>query len=134
MRVDLPDIGDSAVLEAQFSEADVDAFAALSGDTNPLHLESAEGKRLGFDGRIVHGMLTASLISRLLGTSLPGRGTVYLSQDLRFLKPVYPRQLLRSQVTVTEKRADKAILTLSTRVWADEELALDGQATVLVRG
>lgn len=129
----IPSIGERASLNASFSAEDLEVFARLSGDTNPLHLDDSEGRSLGFAGRIAHGILTASLISRLLGTQLPGRGTIYLSQSMRFLRPVYPGETLRAEVEVTETRPEKAIVTLDTRVWASDDLAIDGSAVVLVR-
>jgi acyl dehydratase len=129
----IPKIGDRAAVEASFSVEDLRAFANLSGDMNPLHLDDSEGRSLGFAGRIAHGMLTASLISRLLGTQLPGRGTIYLSQSMRFLRPVYPDEALRAEVEVTAARPEKSILTLATKVWARDELAIDGEAVVLLR-
>jgi 3-hydroxybutyryl-CoA dehydratase len=129
----IPQVGERASVEATFSAEDIRLFANLSGDTNALHLDDSEGRSLGFAGRIAHGMLTASLISRLLGTQLPGRGTIYLSQSIRFLRPVYPGEALRAEVEVTETRPEKRIVTLDTRVWARDELAIDGSAVVLLR-
>ena len=129
----IPPVGERASVEASFSIEDIRLFAKLSGDANPLHLDDSEGRALGFSGRIVHGMLTASLISRLLGTQLPGRGTIYLSQSMRFLRPVYPGEALRAEVEVTETRPEKGIVTLATKVWAQGELAVDGAAVVLMK-
>lgn len=128
-----PAVGSRSSIEASFSAEDVRRFADLTGDLNALHLDDSEGKRLGFDGRIVHGMLTSSLISRLLGTQLPGRGTIYLSQSLKFLKPVYPGDALSATVEVTETRPDKRIVTLATQIWARGAVVVDGSAVVLVR-
>lgn len=128
-----PLVGEQAEVDASFSAVDVRAFAELTGDANPVHLDDEEARRLGFSGKIVHGMLTASLISRLLGMHLPGPGTIYLSQALKFLRPIYPGEPLRAEVAVIETRPDKRIVTLSTRVWARGELALDGSAVILLR-
>ncbi|MBW2647156.1 MAG: UDP-4-amino-4,6-dideoxy-N-acetyl-beta-L-altrosamine N-acetyltransferase, partial [Deltaproteobacteria bacterium] len=73
-----------------FNQDDIQKFAELSGDDNPIHLDVVAAKDVGFDGTICHGMLVSSLFSRIIGTKLPGKGTIYLKQDLEFLQPVYP--------------------------------------------
>jgi acyl dehydratase len=129
----LPDVGDRASVQHQFSRDDIAAYAQLSGDNNPIHLDEAAARHAGFDGVVAHGMLVAGLISRILGTQLPGPGTIYLGQELRFLKPIYPDRLLTVEVAVTARREDKPILTLSTEVRTQDDLAIQGTATVLVR-
>lgn len=129
----LPAVGDRATLDHVFSEEDVLTFANLSGDDNPVHLDAATAVGLGFDGPIVHGMLAGALLSRLLGTEMPGPGTIYVSQDLRFRRPIYPGDSVRAEVEVISRRDDKQILELATRVFANDTLAVDGSAVVLVR-
>lgn len=129
----LPSVGDRASLSHVFTREDVAEFARLSGDDNPVHLDDQAARQAGFAGIIVHGMLAAGLISRVLGTQLPGPGTIYLSQEMRFRRPVYPGQRVTPVVEVVVRREDKPIIELATRVEADGEVALDGTATVLVR-
>ncbi len=129
----LPGVGDSASVEHVFTQDDIAAFAQLSGDDNPVHVDEAAAKRMGFSGTIVHGMLAAGLISRLLGAQLPGPGTIYLRQELRFLRPILPGQMVVATVSVVSRRDDKPILELSTTVRSGEETAIEGFATVLVR-
>lgn len=131
--LELPIVGDAASLEHTFTQEDVATFALLSGDDNPVHLDAVAAQRMGFPGTIVHGMLAAGLISRLLGTRLPGAGTIYLRQDLRFLRPILPGDSVLATVTVVGRREDKPILELATTVTSAGEVAIDGNATVLVR-
>ena len=125
-------VGARASIDHVFEADGVETFADLSGDRNPIHLAAASAKAAGFEREIVHGALVASLISRLLGTVLPGPGAVLLAQTFRFLKPVYPGDPLRATVEVTSVRSDKPVVTL--RTWVEsEEVVIDGEATVIVR-
>ena len=124
--------GDRASIEHVFSADDVTAFARLSGDDNPIHLDAEAAKVAGFEREVVHGVLVTSLISRLLGTQLPGPGTILLGQELRYRRPVHPGDRLRATVEVTSVREDKPVIVLKT--WVEgEEVVLDGEATVIVR-
>jgi 3-hydroxybutyryl-CoA dehydratase len=124
-------VGDSASVTGRISQADIDAFARISGDDNPAHVDAewAEGTRLG--GRVAHGMLTAGLISAVLGTQLPGPGSIYMSQTLRWVAPVRPDDLLTATATVKEIVADKGRLVLETVVTRDGETVLTGEALVM---
>jgi acyl dehydratase len=128
----MPAPGDHASIEHQFSRADVLAFARLSGDDNPIHLDDEAARAAGFTGVIVHGALVTSLISRLLGTRLPGPGTIYLGQETRFRSPVYPGDRLTAHVEVVSVREDKPVIVLRTWIEAADTV-VDGQATVLFR-
>jgi acyl dehydratase len=125
-------VGARASVEHAFDVQDVSSFAQLCGDDNPIHLDADAARAAGFERAVVHGALVASLISRLLGTKLPGPGTVLLGQTLRFQRPVHPGDRLRATVEVTKVRDDKPIVTLHTWVESDE-IVIDGEATVLVR-
>jgi 3-hydroxybutyryl-CoA dehydratase len=107
-------IGEQASMMRTVTEGDVDAFAALSGDFNPLHVDRAFAARSRFGRRIAHGMFTAGLISAVLGNDLPGPGAIYLSQQINFLAPVFIGDTIRILVEVTGWRADKRIVTLRT--------------------
>ncbi len=100
------DIGDSASISHTLTRRDIQLFAAMSGDVNPQHVDEAYAKSEMFHDIIGHGMWTASLISTVLGTQLPGPGTIYLDQSLRFLRPVKLGDTITAQVTVKEKRAE----------------------------
>jgi acyl dehydratase len=136
---DLPHPGDHAADEHVNTQEDVEAFARLSGDDNPIHLDAGAARAAGFDGTIVHGTLVTGLFSRLLGTRLPGPGSVYLGQEIRFARPVYPGTAVTAHVQVVSVREDKPVIVL--RTWAETggetgapETVMDGQATVLLRG
>ena len=108
--------GDSASLTKTFSDEDVRKFAEISGDTNPVHLDDDFAAGTPFKRRLVHGMLTAGLISAVLGTKLPGPGSIYLSQSIAFRAPVFIDDTVTATVTVARIREDKPILTLETNL------------------
>lgn len=126
-------VGDTASLTKTITDEDVRAFAELTGDRNPVHLDDAYAATTRFGRRIAHGMLAASLISAALAGELPGRGTVYLSQSLRFTAPVFPGDTVTARVTVTHVREDKPIITLET-VCTNQggEAVVRGEAVVLL--
>jgi 3-hydroxybutyryl-CoA dehydratase len=128
-------VGRRATCRRVFTEEDVRRFAELSGDFNELHVDEAAARASRFGGRVVHGMLTASLITRLIGMELPGRGAVYLSQTLRFTAPVRIGDELEAVVEVTAVDVAKRRLTLSTIVAGPDGTAvLNGEALVLLDG
>lgn len=108
------EVGQTASLQKAFTEADVAAFAEISLDTNPIHLSEKYAKESVFGRRVVHGMLTAGLISAVVANRLPGPGSIYLGQDLRFTAPVFPGDTVTAQVEITELREDKKIVKLTT--------------------
>jgi 3-hydroxybutyryl-CoA dehydratase len=125
-------VGDSAEMSKTVSEEDVRAVAELTGDHNPVHLDEEYAAGTRFGRRIAHGMLGASLISAVLANELPGRGTVYLSQTLRFTAPVFLGDTVTARVVVKQVREDKPIVTLET-VCTNErgERVVEGEAVVL---
>jgi 3-hydroxybutyryl-CoA dehydratase len=125
-------VGDTAEFSKTITDEDVQAFADLTGDHNPVHLDDSYASGTRFGRRIAHGMLTASLISSVLANRLPGRGTVYLSQSLKFVAPVYLDDTVTARVTVTGIREDKPIATLET-VCVNQrgEPLVKGEAVVL---
>ena len=128
-------VGDSAKITKTIEQADIDAFAAVTGDHNPVHVDEEFAKTTRFGRRLAHGMLTASLISSVLANKLPGEGSIYLAQTLQFVAPVFPGDEITARVTVMEIREDKPILTLATIcVNQRDELVIRGEATVLARG
>lgn len=120
-------VGDRAEVTRAFTEADVQAFAQVSGDHNPAHLDEAYAQGTMFKTRIVHGMLVSSLFSALLGTQLPGLGTIYTGQTLRFTKPVYFDVPITASITVKE------VLTEKNRVIFNCQ-AVDPQGDTVVLG
>jgi 3-hydroxybutyryl-CoA dehydratase len=124
--------GMSATYERTVTVADIEAFAAVSGDHNPVHLDDAYAKTTMFKGRIAHGMLGASFISTAIASQLPGPGSVYLAQSLSFKAPVRPGDKVETIITVAEVIADKKRVILKTQCRVGETLVIDGEATVMV--
>ena len=126
-------IGQRATVSRVIGAAEIRAFADLTGDRNPLHLDEAFARRSRFGKPIAHGMLTAGIVSAALGMSLPGPGAIYRSQTLRFLGPVYPGDTVTATVEVTAYRAEKRLVTLRTICTNQEGKAvLDGEAVLVV--
>ncbi len=125
-------VGATASWTKTITQADIKAFAALTGDDNPLHLDEAFARNTRFGRPIAHGMLVASMISTVLGRLLPGPGTIYLSQSLQFVRPVYPGDTITATVEVTHIREDKPIVTVATRCINQKgEEVVRGEAVVL---
>jgi acyl dehydratase len=125
-------IGETASLTRSISEADIQLFAALSGDVNPAHLDHEYAGQSMFGGVIAHGMFTGALVSTLLGVQLPGPGTIYLGQTLRFLRPVKPGDRLTVSVTVREKFDDKQRVVFDCAcINQDAKTVLKGEAEVI---
>ena len=127
--------GDSAEITKTINQTDINAFADVTGDHNPVHVDEAFAQTTRFGRTIAHGMLTASLISAVLASKLPGEGSVYLGQTLQFVAPVFPGDQITARVTVKEVREDKPIVKLETVCINQRgELVIRGEATVLSRG
>lgn len=126
-------LGLSYSMTKSFSSEEVEQFARISGDNNMLHVNKEYAENSMFHGCIVHGFLTGSLFSAIIGTKMPGPGSVYLGQNMNFKRPVYHGQKVTATVTVTEIRKDKPIVRLST-VCVNEsgETVIDGEAIVKV--
>lgn len=114
------------------TDTDIVMFAGISGDINPVHLNHEFAAETMFEGRIAHGMLTASFISTVIGTKLPGPGCIYVAQALRFKAPVRAGDTVMARVTVMKVIAEKKFVELKTQCWVDEKVVLDGEATVMV--
>jgi 3-hydroxybutyryl-CoA dehydratase len=125
-------VGDSAERAFAVGEADITAFAAVSGDNNPVHLDEAFAQGTAFKGRIAHGMLSAAYISAVLGNDLPGPGSIYLSQSLRFKRPVRIGDTVTVRVSVAEIEPRTARVTLSTICQVNGKTVLEGEAGVMV--
>lgn len=125
------EIGMTRSLTKTLSDMDIRLFADLSADHNPVHLDEEYAQETIFGGRIAHGMLTASLISAVIGEQLPGHGTVYLGQSLKFLAPVYPGDAVTAEVSVAEIDMGRRRVTLDCRCRVGEKAVLKGEALVL---
>jgi 3-hydroxybutyryl-CoA dehydratase len=124
-------IGQKASFSKMITEQDVATFAEISGDKNPVHLDETYAKQTRFGARIAHGAFTFGIISAVLGNELPGHGTVYMSQSIKFLNPVFFDDTITATVEITSIRADKGTVTLKTDCanQRDEKVA-EGEAVV----
>jgi 3-hydroxybutyryl-CoA dehydratase len=129
----IPKEGETAKLVKTITQSDIEQFAELVGDRNPVHVNPDFAKRTRFGRPIAHGMWGLSLVSAVLGTKLPGPGTIYLSQTVQFKAPVFAGDTLTAKVKVLEVRQDKPIVKLETTCENQKgELILKGESLVLV--
>lgn len=126
------EIGMEAAHERVVTGNDIETFAELSGDNNPVHLDADFAAKSPFKARIAHGMLTASFISTILGTKLPGYGCIYLSQTLRFKAPVKIGDTVRALARISSLDRDKRRAALDCSVSVGDKVVLEGEALVLV--
>ena len=124
-------VGMSASFAKTVTEADIVLFAGVSGDNNAVHTNEEFARTTPFGGRIAHGFLTASVISAAVANRLPGPGTVYLGQQLRFRAPVRPGDTVHATVTVKSIDLSKARAVLDTVCHVDGKVVIDGEATVM---
>ena len=125
------EVGMIRTLQKQVTDADIEMFATISTDRNPVHLDEEYARDTIFEGRIAHGMLTAGLISAVIGEQLPGHGTVYLGQTLKFMAPVRPGDVVRAEVQVDAIDHARRRVTLATRCLVGDTVVLKGEAVVL---
>jgi 3-hydroxybutyryl-CoA dehydratase len=122
----------SATYEKVLGNDEIQTFADLTQDNNPIHLDDEYAKGTMFKARIAHGMLTASLISNILGTKLPGTGAIYMSQSIRFRAPVFVDDKVLVTVTVTEMNEKRRTVTMKCECHVGDKLVLDGEAKAMV--
>ncbi len=125
-------VGQTAEVSHVVGAADIEAFAAVSGDHNPVHMDEAYAKTTTFGGRIAHGMLSAAYISAVLGNDLPGPGAIYLSQSLRFRRPVKIGDPVTARVTVKALDEAKGHATFETVCIVNGKTVVDGEALIMV--
>ncbi len=125
-------VGMTDIYSKTITESDINLFCAISGDTNPLHLDHEYAATTMFGGPIAHGMLAASMISTVIGTKLPGPGCVYISQNCRFNAPVRAGDTVRARATITEINRERRRVKLETICTVGETVVIDGDAEVLV--
>ena len=126
------EIGMESSFSKVITEADVITFAEVSGDTNPLHLDESFAAGTRFGTRIAHGMLTASLISAVIGTALPGDTSIYVSQNLEFKAPVKLGDMVTAIATVTALDPKRRIVTLNTICKTAKRTVIEGEARIMV--
>ncbi|NNU79522.1 MaoC family dehydratase [Halovulum dunhuangense] len=125
------EIGMTRSISRTFGDREIELFADLSCDRNPVHLDEEYAQETVFQGRVAHGMLTASLLSAVIGEQLPGHGTVYLGQSLKFLAPVRPGDRVTATVSVREIDYPRRRVTLDCLCAVGDTLVLKGEALVL---
>lgn len=125
------EIGMRRYLQKQITDRDIQLFSEVSTDRNPVHMDDSYAQDTIFEGRIAHGMLTASLISAVIGEQLPGHGAVYLGQSLKFLAPVRPGDMVYAEVEVKEIDHSRRRVTLECHCAVGDTVVLKGEALVL---
>ncbi|MBP5858301.1 MaoC family dehydratase [Marivibrio halodurans] len=126
-------VGMSAAFAKTITEADIVMFSGVTGDMNPVHVNEDFARDTMFKGRIAHGMLTASLISTVLGMKMPGPGCIYLSQDLKFLAPVRAGDTVTAHAIITDIIPEKKRIVCKTTASIGEKIVCDGEAKMMVR-
>lgn len=125
-------LGQSAMFGRTVTDADIAAFAGVSGDTNPIHLHDGFARSTRFGQRIAHGMLSGSFISTVIGTKLPGPGAVYVSQTMHFMAPVTIGDTITAVATIIAIDERRRRATLKTQCLNGDKVVIDGEAVVLV--
>lgn len=125
-------VGRSAAFTKTITEADVTMFAGVTGDFNPVHIDAVAAAKTRFGGRIAHGMLSAGLISAAIGSRLPGPGSIYLGQTLKFTQPVRIGDTVTATVTVAEVLTKRRVKLTTTCRNQNGETVLEGEATVML--
>ena len=125
------EMGMTRYIRKIITDRDIEKFAEISTDHNPVHLDDEYARDTIFEGRIAHGMLTAGLVSAVIGEQLPGHGTIYMSQNLKFLAPVRPGNLVHAEVKVVDMVIDKRRVKLDCRCEVNGKNVLVGEAMVL---
>ena len=125
-------VGQQAMFGRTVTDADIVAFAGVSGDTNPIHLHDGFARTTRFGQRIAHGMLSGSYISTVIGTKLPGPGAVYISQTMNFMAPVIAGDTITAIATITAIDDKRRRVTLKTQCLKGDTVVIDGEAVVLV--
>ncbi|MDC9719134.1 MAG: MaoC family dehydratase [Gammaproteobacteria bacterium] len=125
-------VGMTSSFEKRITEKHIQDFAAVTGDTNPVHLDADYAATTPFKARIAHGMMSAGLISTVLGTQLPGPGCIYLDQQIKFRAAVYINDTVVATVTVEEINERRGRVSLKTQCFVNSKLVADGTASMMV--
>lgn len=124
-------VGQTASASVKVTVDMIENFAQISGDVNPIHLDDKAAKESIFGKRIAHGMLIASFISAIIGNEMPGKGAIYLGQNLSFKLPVFIDDVIKTEVLITKMRADKNLIYLDTKCYnQDNKVVIVGDALV----
>ena len=133
-RINIRDIkiGDSAEITKRMSLEMVRAFAGISEDFNPVHLDAEYAASSRYKRQIIHGLMATSLFSGLFGTKLPGEGCVYKSQNVKFKRAIYIGDVVTARVEVTDVNIDKKVITFATRCFVNGKVMIDGESEIFV--
>lgn len=134
MATKITEVGQSFSLSFSIAQEQVDAFAVLSGDNNPIHTDPDFAKATRFGATIAHGILTGSIFSKIFGTMWPGEGTIYVSQSFEFKLPAYTDRALQAQLKVIEIQGSRAVISTKIVEVHSGKVILDGTATILNKG
>ena len=126
------EVGQKVKFFKTFHQEDVEKFSEISGDNNPVHLDTNYASKTIFKKRVVHGFLTASLISAAIGTKLPGPGSIYLNQSLKFLAPVFPDEEVIVELTIKKINLEKRRIIIDTTCICNNKEVIVGEAEILV--
>ena len=126
------EVGTTDEFSKTISESDIQTFADVSGDENPVHLNPEYAKATVFKGCIAHGILTASFVSTVIGTRMPGPGCIYVAQNLKFKAPVRAGDTVKAVCTVTELNEKRKFAEIKTQCFVGDTLVVDGNATIMV--
>ena len=126
------EVGQSAEFTKTVSEADLVSFAEVTGDVNPVHLDEEYASSTMFKGRIAHGILSAGFISAVVGVKLPGPGSIYVSQNLKFKAPVRIGDTVTARATVTQINMERRRVTLETICLVEDKIVVEGEAVMMV--
>lgn len=132
MRYDELTVGQTAEYSKQVTDQDVLSFAGITGDFNPVHVDGEAAAKSRFGGRIAHGMLSAGLVSAAIANELPGPGSIYLAQTLRFTAPVRLDDTVTVKLTIIELLSKKRVRLSTVCQNQKGEMVLDGEATILM--
>ena len=132
MRIEEIHVGAVAELAKTVTESDIALFAGVTGDFNPVHIDAEAAKKSVFGERIAHGMLSAGFISAVIGTRLPGPGSIYVSQTLNFMAPVLIGETITAVATITAIDEKRRRVVLKTQCLNGDKVVIDGEATILV--
>lgn len=126
-------VGDTYTTKFSFSQAQVDAFAQLTGDTNPIHIDEEFASKTPFKKPIMHGFLSASIFSRVLGTEFPGNGSVYLSQSMDFLRPMFVEEEYEATFTISEIDSRRKTALIKTQITSltNKKVTVKGEAKIM---
>ena len=125
-------VGDSAEITKRMSLEMVSAFAGISEDFNPVHLDAEYASKSRYKAQIIHGLMASSLFSGLFGTQLPGEGCVYKSHNIRFKRPIYVGDEVTAKVEVVNVDIDKKVISFATRCLVNGKVMIDGESEIFV--